>query len=318
MNSSLTPILFLIFNRPDITKKVFEEIRKQKPKYLFIAADGPREEKAGDIQKCKNAREITLGVDWDCELKTLFREKNLGSKYAVSSAITWFFDHVEEGIILEDDCIPNPTFFPYCTELLNKYKDDLKIMHISGCNLNDSLKFGSGSYYFSHYANTWGWATWKRAWNKYDLELNDRKLYSKLITSTFKYYSERLFWNSRIELINSNRVDAWDYQWLFSIWKEKGICLNSNYNLVTNIGFGPDATHTTGESPFIDSETKYLVNINHPSSSQIIEDAEIQFIRIAYDLQREGYLNYNFRKHLLQRFYNLIHKTGLMKNDRKR
>jgi len=315
MNSSLTPILFLIFNRPDITKTTFEEIRKQKPKFLYIGADGPREEQIDDIRKCNRTREIISEIDWDCDLKTLFREKNLGSKYAVSSAITWFFEHEDEGIILEDDCMPNSSFFLYCSELLSKYRDDTKIMHISGCNLNDNIKFGDGTYYCSHYATTWGWATWKRAWNKYDLELDDQKLYSKLIVSTFKDFSERLFWNSRLELLKSNKVDAWDYQWLFSIWREKGSCLSSNYNLVTNIGFGEFATHTVGISPYIDPETKSLLNIKHPASLEIIEAAETQLVNIIYGVQRRGYLNYYIRKYVLQKFYNLIHKIRLVKKS---
>ena len=313
MNSSLTPVLFLIFNRPDNTKKVFEEIRKQKPKYLFIAADGPRPEHAVDYQKCKNTREIVSDVDWDCELKTLFREKNLGCKFAVSSAITWFFEQVEEGLIIEDDCLPNPSFFSYCTELLKKHRHDDKIMHISGTNLSDDIKFGDGSYYYSCYPHIWGWATWRRAWGKYDLELYDKKAYLKLINQTFKYLSERIFWTSKMESIQSNQIDTWDYQWLFSIWRESGVCLNSNYNLIENIGFGQEATHTIGKSPYVDSETKQLVSIEHPTSSEIIVHAEIKFINIVYGLKRQRMINYYFRKYLLQRFYNLKHKIELLK-----
>ncbi|MBC7913688.1 MAG: nucleotide-diphospho-sugar transferase [Pyrinomonadaceae bacterium] len=313
MNSSLTPILFLIFNRPDSTKKVFEEIRKQKPKYLFIAADGPRQEDTGDYQKCKNTREIVSDIDWDCELKILFREKNLGCKFAVSSAITWFFEQVEEGIILEDDCLPNPSFFSYCAELLKKHQNDHKIMHISGTNLSDDIKFGDGSYYYSCYPHIWGWATWRRAWKKYDLELHDKKAYLKLINETFKYLSERIFWKSKLDSIKSNQIDTWDYQWLFSIWRERGLCLNSNYNLIENIGFGAEATHTTGNSPYVDAATKLLETIKHPSSSQIIIDSELRFINTVYGLKREGYVNYYFRRNLLQRIYNLKHKIGLLK-----
>lgn len=314
MNSRLTPILFLIFNRPDITKKVFEKIRKQKPRYLYIGADGPRD---NQIEKklCEDARRIATQIDWDCELKTLFRETNLGCKYAVSTAITWFFNHVEEGIILEDDCLPNSIFFEYCTELLQKHKYDDKIMHISGSNLNDKIKFGDGSYYCSRYAYIWGWATWKRAWEKYDSELHDVEFYFKLIKSSFKYHSEREFWNSKIELLKTKHLDTWDYQWLFSIWKESGICLNSNYNLVENIGFGAEATHTTGKYPYVDAATKNITNIEHPTSFQIIEGAEIELINTAYGLKRRGYFNFYFRKYLLQRFYNLMHKIGLKNNN---
>ena len=138
MNTFSTPILFLIFNRPDVTKCVFEEIRKQKPQYLYLAADGPRANKPGEYEKCILAREVVLeGIDWNCELKTLYRDENLGCGKAVSEAITWFFEHVEEGIILEDDCLPNNSFFTFCSELLDRFRTTDKIMHISGNNFQD-------------------------------------------------------------------------------------------------------------------------------------------------------------------------------------
>jgi hypothetical protein len=314
MNTFSTPILFLIYNRPDTTKLVFEEIRKQKPQNLYIAADGAKENKTGEEELCDLTREIITQIDWDCNIRTLFRQKNLGSKYAVSSAITWLFEHEEQGIILEDDCIPNDSFFFFCQELLIKYKHDSKIMHITGSNLNDTFKFGDGSYYYSQYANVWGWATWKRAWNKFDLEINDKETYLELINHTFKHISERVFWRSRIELIKSNQVDAWDYQWMFSIWREKGICLNSNYNLVTNIGFGKDATHTTGGSPYLNPYTKNLTEITHPSKQKIIKKAETEFIRSLHGLKRKGFFEYYLNRYFFQRCQNLLHKIKLKIN----
>lgn len=301
-----TPILFLIFNRPNNTKKVFAEIRKQKPKYLYIAADGPRND-LFEITLCKEVRKVVTNIDWDCELKTLFREKNLGCKYAVSSAIDWFFEHVEGGIILEDDCLPDTSFFLFCDELLKKYKHDNKIMHITGTNLNDNLKFGDGSYYCSNYPNIWGWATWKRAWEKYDLELNNTDFYLELIKNKFKYHSEQKFWESRINLLDTG-LDTWDYQWMFSIWREDGICLNSNYNLVLNIGFDKEATHTNGENPYLTPEIKQITNIQHPSKCEINENAEIQLITLLHGLKRKGYLEYFLHNHCFQRYQNLIHK----------
>jgi len=166
-----TPILFLIFNRPDTTQKVFNAIRKAKPKQFFIAADGSPPDREGEIEKCQKSRKIATSVDWDCEVKTLFRDKNLGCKIAISSAIDWFFENVEEGIILEDDCLPHQSFFWFCQELLEYYRNDTRIMHISGDNFQFGRKRGEGSYYFSKYSHVWGWATWRRAWKCFDINM---------------------------------------------------------------------------------------------------------------------------------------------------
>ena len=157
-----TPILFIIFNRPDTAKKVFKKIQKIEPKQLFIAADGPRKNKPEDVELCKQTREILNGINWDCELITLLREENVGCKKGPADAISWFFEHVEEGIILEDDCLPSDSFFPFCEELLEKYRYDTRIMHIGGSIQLPDYE-NPDSYYFSRLSHVWGWATWKRA-----------------------------------------------------------------------------------------------------------------------------------------------------------
>ena len=168
-----TAVLFLIFNRPENTDKVFKKIKNVKPKKLYIAADGPRENNINDKVNCLKAREVINKIDWNGEVKTLFRDKNLGCKLAVSSAIDWFFENEEMGIILEDDCLPDPSFFYFCQELLQKYKDDKRVMMISGFNyLLNSLEIRE-SYFFSNYYPIWGWATWRRAWKLYDNEMKN-------------------------------------------------------------------------------------------------------------------------------------------------
>ena len=176
-----TPVLFIIFNRPETTSLVFEQIKKVQPKYLFIAADGPRSNMPGELELCNAAREIVLnGIDWDCKIKTLFRTENAGCKKAVSKAINWFFDNVEQGIILEDDCLPDQKFFTFCKEMLWEYKDDMDIIAINGCNFNYHKNDDEG-YFFSRYMNVWGWATWKRAAEMIDYNMpswnNEHKLY---------------------------------------------------------------------------------------------------------------------------------------------
>jgi hypothetical protein len=166
-----TPILFLIFNRPDTTDKVFEKIREIQPRQLFISADGPRPDRKDEREKCEEARKVIQKIDWKCELKTNFSEKNLGCRVGVSSGIDWFFSQVSKGIILEDDCLPDASFFNFCKVLLEYYRNDERIMHIGGINVQDGRMRGTASYYFSKISHIWGWATWKRAWEKYDVNI---------------------------------------------------------------------------------------------------------------------------------------------------
>ncbi|RPJ79079.1 MAG: glycosyltransferase family 2 protein [Alphaproteobacteria bacterium] len=242
----ITPVLFIIFNRPDTTQRVFNEIRKAKPAKLFIAADGTRNDKDGEAEKCQAARDVIKQLDWDCEVKTLFRDKNLGCKVAVSSAIDWFFENVEEGIILEDDCLPHLTFFPFCQELLEKYRDDERIFVISADNFLFGRQRTNYSYHFSYYNHCWGWATWKRAWLYYDREMrfwpeikNENWLKDILVHSTVIRY-----WSDIFQTVYEGKIDTWDYQWLFSCWVQNGLTIIPSVNLVSNIGFRADATHT--------------------------------------------------------------------------
>jgi len=238
-----TPILFIIFNRPKTTERVFTEIRKQKPKYLFIASDGPRDNNASDLDLCKQCRDIVAKIDWDCDVKTLFSAVNQGCKYAVSSAIAWFFTLVEAGIILEDDCLPNGSFFNFCETLLTKYKDDKQVMMISGTSYQKK-PLNNNSYYFSKYVHIWGWATWKRAWALYDRDIkgfeND---VDPILKRNFNLTRERKQWLNNFNMI-FNGLDTWDYQWMYCIWKNNGIAIIPWKNMISNIGFGPGATHT--------------------------------------------------------------------------
>ena len=171
-----TALLFLVFNRPDTTTQVFKKIRQAKPPRLYVASDGPRDGNSDDKKKVTKVREIATKVDWPCEVKTLFRDKNLGCKKGVSTAITWFFEHEEQGIILEDDCVPNLDFFTFCENLLQRYDKDERISTITGNNFQDGKWRGNASYYFSKYNHCWGWATWRRSWKNYD---GDIKFWSK-------------------------------------------------------------------------------------------------------------------------------------------
>lgn len=244
-----TPILFLVFNRPSTTKIVFESIRNAKPKKLYIAADGPRKGKADEIEKCMEVRAIASNVDWDCEVKTLFRDENYGCGRGVSHAITWFFENEPEGIVLEDDCVPNPSFFRYCAELLERYRDDKRIMEISGNNLRPEgyCPDEDSSYTFSNLNGIWGWASWRRAWNLYDYEMKDYKTIKENGYLNQKYNSvfEKDYFNWVFERTYLFPEITWDYQWEFVKRVNSGLTIVPQKNLVVNIGFGADATSTT-------------------------------------------------------------------------
>jgi hypothetical protein len=245
-----SPVLFLIFNRPDTTRQVFNEIRKAKPTQLFVAADGARKDNPADNELCKKTREIIRQVDWDCTVTTLFRDENLGCKYGVSSAIDWFFSCVDEGIILEDDCIPDQSFFLFCQELLEKYRDDERIMMISGDNFQFGKRRSDYSYYFSRHVHIWGWATWRRAWKHYDIdmkswpEIKKRKWLKDIV----KGNAAEKFWDKIFETTYLGKINTWDYQWVFSCWIQNGLTILPNVNLVKNIGFDENATHTKGKN----------------------------------------------------------------------
>jgi hypothetical protein len=259
-----TPILFLIYNRANLTKISFEKIREIKPEKLYIAADGPKENDTVDLKKCMGARDIVKNIDWKCDIKILFRNKNLGCKYGVSSAIDWFFDNVDEGIILEDDCIPNESFFNFCETILNKYRENENIMHISGSTNKISENLVE-SYYFSHIAYIWGWATWKRAWKKYEVD--------PVLTKLNVYESRKIdkFWQSLFTKIMHEKVDTWDAQWLYAIMKNRGLCVTPTINMIENIGFGENATHTT----FIPKN----INKSQELKGEIIEPKEIKLYK---------------------------------------
>lgn len=246
MIASVPPILFIVFNRPNTTAQVFEAIRAVQPSKLYIAADGPRAKKEGEASQCEKVRAIATQVDWPCQVVTLFREVNLGCRKAVSQAITWFFEHEEAGIILEDDCLPHQDFFSFCDRLLHLYAHDNHVMHISGAKMND-LPLATGQcYYFSRYPRIWGWATWRRAWQTYDVDMTDYvSLSQKAKDTLFANLDEQIYYQKLFEKVNKEQVDTWDYQWNYAIWRQKGLCINPAVNLVSNIGFGPEATHTT-------------------------------------------------------------------------
>ncbi len=243
-------VLFIIFNRPDTTKRVFDKIREARPARLYIAADGPRPSNPSEQKICNEARSIVNYIDWPCDVKTLFRTENLGCKNAVSSAIDWFFEHEEEGIILEDDCLPASSFFNFCDTLLEKYRFDSRIRHITGCNLQQGKKWGADSYYFSNMTHVWGWAGWRRAWKDYDKTLNkyDTEDITNKLSNIFDDHLVVSALKHIFDEVKAGKIDTWDYQLDFANFFNNGLTIIPNQNLISNIGFGKNATHTANEN----------------------------------------------------------------------
>lgn len=249
-----TAVLFLVFNRLDTTKQVFEAIREAKPPRLYIAADGARENKNEEILKVKAVRDyIIANIDWVCDVKTLFREENLGCKYAVSDAIDWFFKQEEMGIILEDDCLPSQSFFWFCETLLLKYENE-NIAQISGSNCLLGKKVTNNSYYFSRFNHpVWGWATWKSSWLKYDVNMinwGDYKDTDWLKELMNDKYQVKYWHNSFNDTMNGN-IDTWDYQWVFTAFEYNMLTIVPECNLISNMGFGAEATHTIDKNGLV-------------------------------------------------------------------
>ena len=246
-----TPVLLIIFNRPEITQLVFDTIKQQKPNQLFIAADGPRPERPDDIEKCKGTRKIIEQVDWDCDLKLLFHDQNIGCGYGPAKAISWFFDNVEEGIILEDDCLPALDFFTFCEDLLKIYRDDEDIYMLNGFNNLGHWKEKRSPYFKTYISASWGWATWKRAWSKFQYNIDGWKIEEnkKSILASInnqKYFNH--FGKDFDFIVNNNPSDIWDVQWLYTRFLNKGMTITPAVNLISNIGFGQDATHTFSQN----------------------------------------------------------------------
>ncbi|HMO33822.1 MAG TPA: hypothetical protein PKE63_04985 [Lacibacter sp.] len=242
-----TPVLFLIFNRPDTTARVWEQIRNLQPSRLFIAADGPRDQKPGETALCAQTRALVKQVDWNCEVKTLFREKNLGCGPAVSGAITWFFEQVDAGIILEDDCLPTSGFFQFCSNLLETYRHDTRVWHIAGYNLHPVNTPTEADYFFSQETPIWGWATWRRVWKHYHLKPD---LLRKFETTNLVSFMKMTRLHAITSLydfrkVAAGKVNTWDYQYSFYQLVNNGLSVIPCRNLVENIGFDGNATHTS-------------------------------------------------------------------------
>jgi len=308
-----TPVVFLMFNRPDLTQIVFEMIAKAKPEMLFVVADGPRFPEEAD--KCAQARAIIDRVDWECDVFTNYSDKNLGCGRRVASGIEWVFSNVEEAIFLEDDCLPSMSFFSFCQVLLEKYRHDERIMTINGNNFQSGRSRTKYSYHFSKYNGCWGWASWRRAWQYYDYEMKTWPEFKQtgMLEMICEDPYERKYWT---RLFNSMYEDpykknTWDHQWKYACWSQSGLSIEPRVNLVSNLGIGrPDATHTTGKNPLLEqiSKTREMGEIKHPPF--VVRNREADAYIFDYIVGGNKMKRLSLLSNLRQRFLKISKKTN--------
>ena len=285
------PVLILAHSRPDLVREVMEAVAQARPQRLFLACDGPRDGVEGEAERVAEVRRVMeAAVTWPCEVSRLYQERNLGCRRAVQAGIDWFFDQVPEGIILEDDCIPHPDFFPYCRELLDRYRDDDRVMHISGDGSMPAPRSQRPlSYVFTHQASVWGWATWRRAWERYDRELcawREMRHDPQRVAALFPYDDQRAWWTRTLDgLERSDDAHTWDFQWMFSVRKAGGLAVVPTSNLVTNLGFRSDGTHVTGPDRRAAVALEPMPAITHPE--EVAVDPQLDW-RVQCDVKGWG------------------------------
>lgn len=312
-----TPILIITFNRPNHTRQVWDVIKKQRPKYMFVFQDGSREGNKTDIEKCAAVRSIFEDpLDWDCELKTYYSDVNLGCGPGPAAGISWFFEHVEQGIIIEDDAVPANDFFSFAENLLYMYKDNIDVRAIGSMKVDDRI-YGKDSYYFSMMNRTLCvWATWKRAWNDFDYYL--RNISKKEFYKALKHYKvtlrERDYWYERLLEVQKDGLGhtSWDMQFWMSIWLHKGIGISPNLNLSKNIGFDSEATHTTNfDCLAANIKTNSISTLTHPKKIKIFRNADLRFHKLyfaPYEYGRSGFKRLPFR--INKRLKRMLNHTG--------
>lgn len=298
-----SPVLFLFFRRPKTTRKVFDTIRQARPPRLFLAADGPRPGVTGEPSECEKARNVVESmIDWPCEVHRLYRGENLGCKVAVTDAINWFFSMVKEGIVLEDDTHPSQSFFHYAELMLERYRDDNRIMHISGNNYQRRRVRGDGAYYASQFAHSWGWATWSRAWDRYDQDLTHFNAHWDQLANELGFSDQRKeWWRQSLSMTRDGKISTWDFQWHHSIMKSRGLCILPQVNLVENIGVGAGATHFRRETN--STRTRACEMALFPAPSSLSINQEWDEFDFRHSVLNESYpLLSSYEKESWQRF----------------
>ncbi len=276
------PVLLIAFRRPDLTEQVIDALREASPTRLYVAVDGAR---PGDSEEARLVQRVwdvvESSVDWPCSVERRIRLANLGCRHGVVDAIDWFFTHEPEGIILEDDIIPTPEFFEFCADLLVRYRDDDRVLGISGDNCGQVQFSDETSYSFVRHPDIWGWATWRRAWSHYDRDMQDwrRVRGSGILDTIFPNEAEKQHFVKLFDrMADDGTPDTWDYQWVATCYLRGGLTALPAKSLVRNVGFRPDATHTTGATRFADIETGSVMPLIHPRLVHYDRRAELEIL----------------------------------------
>ena len=310
-------VAFLLYNRPDVTRQVFSRIREARPERLLVVCDGPNPSRPGDAEKVRAVRDVVAdaNIDWPCDVRRNYAETNMGCRRRVSSGLDWVFEQVEEAIILEDDCLPDPTFFPYCAELLERYRADTRVMMISGDRFTQPMVPCTCSYAFTPLCHIWGWATWRRAWRLYDREMSQWPQYrdSGAFPVFFHDPVTVRYFSTFFESVFRGQIDTWDIQWLFTSLINHGLNIKPCVNLVENIGFGRDATHTTCEptsgkfNPLINPAVPLPFPLVHPES--MVQDPLADML----DIQRVSIHGNRFRRISRYAYRTMSHAIRMMR-----
>lgn len=314
------PVILIIFTRLDTAKQVFETIRAARPETLLVIADGPRPDKPGEADKCAATRALVDEVDWPCEVHTNFADTNMGLYDRISSGLTWAFGLVDKAIILEDDCVPSPSFYRYCGDLLDRYETDERVMMISGNNHLFGRPGTEDSYYFSRYPHVWGWATWSRAWALYDRdmmdwpEMRDRQLFDQYFTRS----RDRHHCEGMLQLVYDRyggMANTWAWRWFYSTWANNGLCIHPARNLVLNIGFQTDATHTSTKYDSVYGllgAEELQLPLQHPSRVIASSDLDELEARLRFRYHGTGMLGVFFKQLAI-----LVYLKRLKRNARR-
>jgi hypothetical protein len=286
-----TPVLLIAWRRTDTLLRVINSLRKVAPRKVFLACDGPHPDRPEEDRLVSRVREILLRqIDWPCQVQNKFASRNQGCQRAVGGAVDWFFKYVHEGIILEDDCVPHPDFFAFCSELLEKYRDEKKVGCITGDNFQDGIQRGNASYYFSKYPHCWGWATWRRAWKMYSpsIEFWPEWRKSEEWLTFFNNAKERRFWENLFDKQHAGSIDSWAFPWTASLWHAGSLTVTPQHNLVQNIGFGVAATHTTNSIQKLSIPTKPHKIITHPEKISPHVPADRHVFKYVFSDEKKG------------------------------
>jgi hypothetical protein len=269
-----TPVVLIVYNRPELTTRVVNALAAVRPRRLLVIADGPRSR--ADERSCAQVRALFERIDWECDIDRDYADANLGVRLRPPTGLDWAFRRVPEAIVLEDDCVPHPSFFGFCAELLAHYRNDERVMQIAGANFQRGRRRSEHGYYFSLYHNIWGWATWARAWRHYDVEIErwPELKAAGLLESLPIGAAARRYWTRIFDSIRSGRAVSWDFQWQLAMWSQYGVAAASDVNLISNIGFGPSASHTTVHTWHADMLAEAVTVRGHPPGVVPSRDAD--------------------------------------------